>query len=425
MSEILINDLVEELSEENSRLFNELLTFDLLDQLDTNYKTLCDSRDSKGSDGCLQPIKETTLSPKKRKRSRVNCKTKTREMDKDMSDSSDDTIDDNCSDISYKPEDIIEGKVDQKTKRLKTRSVVSKSMTCNETTDQMNGKNFQTKPALRNHANRYHGGMCYACVVNGCDFMTSELHYLKNHMVSHSDDRPYQCPHESCGKRFKCRDGHRKHIQTAHTNERPFVCDHKDCDKRFKSRSELMNHKTRIHGTDGIDYFQCPRKGCNYSYASQESLDTHISKHSEGQVYRCLWPGCDYTANSSSVLCAHRRNKHNDEGILRVCEWPGCEFKCHLKRIMKRHHKEHSIEPRFPCHWPGCDKRFIYRDRLEKHLRIHSGVKRFKCEVEGCGYSSFEKGNVTKHMVKHYRTTGDVDWFTCQWSGCGKRSLHL
>ncbi|CAG2170243.1 unnamed protein product [Oppiella nova] len=412
-------------------------TFDLLDQLDRHYKTLWDTRDSKGSDGCLQPIKEITLSLKKRKRLRV--KTKTHDMNEDMSDSSDDTIDDNCSDISYKPEDINEGKVVQKTKRLNTRSVVSnqplfateweleyhvncrhfKVFKCQSSGC---GKQFKELKALKTHGNRYHRGKCFACNVEGCDYMTNNPSHMRTHMPRHIHGLSFQCTHESCGKRYKSSSALKEHIKIGHTIERPFVCDHKDCGKRYATNTQLTGHKNFRHRKVGVNYFKCPEKGCRFWGRSQQSLDSHASTHNEVRVYRCEWPGCDYTATNYGALNSHRQNNHSAVGVY-ACDWPGCEYKTSLKRNLCRHKLNH-IEYKYVCEWPGCAQRCKTTQSLNKHLMIHSGDKPFACEYEGCGYRSTHKGNVATHMLVHLNAMGKAVKLSCHWPECGKQFIR-
>ncbi|KAK5687831.1 hypothetical protein LTR17_026723 [Elasticomyces elasticus] len=60
-----------------------------------------------------------------------------------------------------------------------------------------------------------------------------------------SADRPYKCP--SCDKAFRRREHVIRHM-TTHARGRLFECPHQSCSKRFYRADELTRHQQRIHG---------------------------------------------------------------------------------------------------------------------------------------------------------------------------------
>ncbi|CAG2170242.1 unnamed protein product [Oppiella nova] len=328
-------------------------------------------------------------------------------------------------------------------KRFKTRGSLTQHMTTHSEAPipcDWKGCQFSTKhrQALREHKKRIHGLInlrhirrlrntgtnttegSVACVVDGCGFMCNNYHLLRNHLLKHSDIRPYQCPHESCGKRPKSIFKLKVHIQTVHSNERPFVCDHKDCGKQYKSRTGLMLHKNYGDCDKNSKRLSCTQTGCELSFANKCSLKSHLIRHMTGGEYRCDWPACDYTAKNKDNLRAHRRSRHIDLGEF-VCQWPGCEFKTNLKKYLDKHNTIHGVY-KFLCEWPECGKRCRDKQALDTHVLIHLG-KPFACDFEGCDYRSVHKGNITVHKLVHYQEMGTAEKYACHWPGCGKSFL--
>jgi len=75
--------------------------------------------------------------------------------------------------------------------------------------------------------------MCEEC---GKSF--TENHRLKQHMMTHTGDRPYEC--HICGKAFARRTAYRQHL-LIHTGKRPYICD--ICGKAFTQKPGLICHR--------------------------------------------------------------------------------------------------------------------------------------------------------------------------------------
>eukprot|EP00834_Sanchytrium_tribonematis_P001432 NODE_35_length_36362_cov_0.944434.p8 type:complete len:436 gc:universal NODE_35_length_36362_cov_0.944434:586-1893(+) len=60
-----------------------------------------------------------------------------------------------------------------------------------------------------------------------------------------TEERPFQCSWEGCGKRFK-RFEHVKRHERIHSGEKPYSCPYSGCEKRFSRSDNLQNH-IRVH----------------------------------------------------------------------------------------------------------------------------------------------------------------------------------
>ncbi|CAL4210609.1 unnamed protein product [Meganyctiphanes norvegica] len=83
-----------------------------------------------------------------------------------------------------------------------------------------------------------------------CDKAFSRSFQLKNHRMTHSGEKPYQCSH--CDKAFSENSNLKVH-QRMHTGEKPYRCSHQ-CDKAFSQKNVLITHQ-RTH--TGEKPYQC------------------------------------------------------------------------------------------------------------------------------------------------------------------------
>ncbi|XP_076288005.1 uncharacterized protein LOC143212765 isoform X8 [Lasioglossum baleicum] len=75
-------------------------------------------------------------------------------------------------------------------------------------------------------------------VCEECGKSFTENHRLKQHMMTHTGDRPYAC--HICGKAFARRTAYRQHL-LIHTGKRPYICD--ICGKTFTQKPGLICHR--------------------------------------------------------------------------------------------------------------------------------------------------------------------------------------
>ncbi|XP_068992679.1 uncharacterized protein [Neodiprion pinetum] len=75
-------------------------------------------------------------------------------------------------------------------------------------------------------------------VCEECGKSFTENHRLKQHMMTHTGDRPHTCT--ICGKAFARRTAFRQHL-LIHTGKRPYVCD--ICGKAFTQKPGLICHR--------------------------------------------------------------------------------------------------------------------------------------------------------------------------------------
>ncbi|GFO00948.1 transcription factor e4f1-like [Plakobranchus ocellatus] len=147
--------------------------------------------------------------------------------------------------------------------------------------------------------------------------------YLRQHMRTHTGDRPHQCQH--CGRSFTSRDILKKHMYV-HQERKDYKCG--ECGKLFKRLGHVQQH-LRTHSQERA--FRCSM--CDKLFKTQHSLKVHLRTHSGINPYKC--PVCN--------------NHFRERGSL------------------QRHMRLHTGEKPFKCHL--CNRAFSEQGTLSRHLK--------------------------------------------------------
>ena len=137
------------------------------------------------------------------------------------------------------------------------------------------GKSYTDRSYLKQHMMSHSGEKPFSCTECGESFKNKKL--LRDHKLLHTNEKPYQCT--VCGRCFRLNCVLREHMFT-HSEKRNFQC--VECGKSYKSVWTLNKHK-RIHG--GKKAHKC--EYCPSSFVFPKELRLHTRTHTGEKPYSC------------------------------------------------------------------------------------------------------------------------------------------
>ncbi|XP_057668016.1 zinc finger protein OZF-like [Diorhabda carinulata] len=223
-----------------------------------------------------------------------------------------------------------------------------------------------------------------ACSV--CNKLIS-TYKLKDHMNSHTKERPYEC--EICGEKFRFRSSLSRH-NFRHKDKKPHVCH--ICGRGFIQAPTLTDH-IRTH----LGQKSCICCVCGKSFITKHALGNHMTLHKIGNneidlSSNSICKECNKTFTSPQALKQHMHT-HCDKKFL--CS--NCGKKFSTKTLLDSHFKIHTGVKPYIC--PICEKAFSQKNSLAKHSRMHTGEKPIVCII--CNKRFSQQSHLTYHMRQH------------------------
>ena len=169
------------------------------------------------------------------------------------------------------------------------------------------------------------------CPECGCS-----VHGLKEHMRTHTGEKPYKCKRPGCDYAATRLSNIRAHERT-HTGERPYKCDYPGCGYAARCLSHIQDH-ARTH--TGERPFKCNHPGCGYVSAHSSHIKVHERTHTGERPYKCNLLDCNFASVNSGNLQIHMRMHIKEKPF--KCEHSECVYETSYKRDLERHIKTHD-----------------------------------------------------------------------------------
>ncbi|XP_052463796.1 vascular endothelial zinc finger 1 isoform X2 [Carassius gibelio] len=150
------------------------------------------------------------------------------------------------------------------------------------------------KPVKKNHG----------CEMCGKAFR--DVYHLNRHKLSHSDEKPFECP--ICQQRFKRKDRMTYHVRSHDGGvHKPYVCS--VCGKGFSRPDHLSCHVKHVHSSERP--FKCQVTACTSAFATKDRLRSHMIRH-EGKVTCNVCGKMLSAAYITSHLKTHGQSNYNN-----------------------------------------------------------------------------------------------------------------
>ncbi|KAL8721082.1 MAG: hypothetical protein Q9225_002154 [Loekoesia sp. 1 TL-2023] len=301
----------------------------------------------------------------------------------------------------------------------------------------------------------------HLCTYADCGKAFNRPAKLAQHILSHTNSRPFVCPHKPCTKDFLRQSHLKHHVKSAHSDVRDYACEWEGCGKKFITATRLKRHYA---AHEGREKFRCCVYGCGQTFRKHGTLQKHIVTVHEGRkAFQCelqdedgnlcgqgfdtsgklrahegrvhggkrFWCSMcssntlemEPTANQTSIAGAagfstyaelkeHIKNDHPPQCNI-------CGLVCNSQRDLKNHaevqHGKACVGERktHPCPESGCGRAFTKKGNLNAHIQSAHKAKRYVCgEVElaslnsvdgwdgldACGRALSTKGSLENHI---------------------------
>ena len=324
------------------------------------------------------------------------------------------------------------------------------------------GKEYRNKYVYERHLETIHSKKTLRCDHLGCDYVTGSDEYLKHHLISHSNERPFtcitdgcgktfkrkvdlnehqithrlklfQCTGEGCGHRFKAKEYLKQHIKEKHSSvPKSYLC--VTCNQSFDTKGKRLYHQRMVHHVSEEPII-CKIDDCNQAFNRKHLHRMHVWRCHSGQEFRCDQSGCDYVTTKRDLITNHAKkhlvkkiskaeeyseghikDKHSSTPKSYLCVRCNHSFDTRGKRLYHERKIHHMPQEPIVCKIDDCKQVFNRKYLHSMHVWRYHSHKEFRCDHSGCDYVTKSKDLMSRHANKHLKSRP----FVCGIDGCVK-----
>ncbi|KAL8870724.1 MAG: hypothetical protein Q9174_003294 [Haloplaca sp. 1 TL-2023] len=256
----------------------------------------------------------------------------------------------------------------------------------------------------------------HLCTYPGCAKAFNRPAKLAEHKLSHTNSRPFICPHRPCNKDFVRQSHLSHHVKSAHSNVRDYVCEWEGCTKSFLTATRLKRHHAAHQGREK---FRCSVLGCGQTFRKHATLQKHrIVAHDGGKPFSCELQDdngneCGQGFDTAGRLHSHQGRVHGGKRFwCSICVDKTTEQETAFDETLAADEagfatyakmQEH-IKIRHPPECSQCGIVCCSQRELKSHLEVAHGAldvderKTHLCPEPDCGRAFTKKWNLNVHI---------------------------
>ncbi|CAG2115057.1 unnamed protein product, partial [Medioppia subpectinata] len=231
------------------------------------------------------------------------------------------------------------------------------------------------------------------CQWTGCRlYFVKPNHMWRHYRSKHTTIRPFKCP--QCPKAFAFNDGLRQHLIVCHNSG---ATDGNQWDRKAVDETDEQSH-------------ECCINDCERVFDDKESLDKHMrDDHNYRPVTR------EDILLKKGIRPVTREDILLKKGIR--CDWPDCEVVCQTSRSLEMHrYRAHTKTKSLVC--GECGSCFGTKHCLNNHKKRCTSLLKYR-RYKGGPAADDTDDELSPSAAKRQRTAID-EIFWCQYPNCGR-----